>query len=254
MSNDSKIFRKVFVDNMKDYYETEKVSGYIYLTEGQEKPNEGTYIENHLYILENNPKLTQDKAYHLFLDRTDYESDNIKELEGYLFEWAKGDYHNGKYEIIDESDLIEVYFGFIEGWHFDHDLKIYKGYKTKTDNTWNGWLVPFVTKHVRDQIIKDCDVNNPELWDDESIEHWKEYIAEKPNEKGLYCVGYGICWEDFDLDDLREAYKNYCKQEKLECIDAQEYLFQSTKCTKKQYEWIKNFCVVWDMIESKESE
>ena len=90
MSNDSKIFRKVFVDNMKDYYETEKVSGFVYLTEGQEKPNEGDYIENHLHILENNPKLTQDKAYHLFLDRTDIESDNIKELEGYLFEWAKG--------------------------------------------------------------------------------------------------------------------------------------------------------------------
>ena len=33
---------------MKDYYESEKVSGYVYLTEGQEKPNEGTYIENHL--------------------------------------------------------------------------------------------------------------------------------------------------------------------------------------------------------------
>ena len=59
---------------------------------------------------------------------------------------------------------------------------------------------------------------------------------------------------DFDLDDLREAYENYCKKEKLECIDAQEYLFQSTKCTTKQYEWIKNFCVVWDMVESKESE
>ena len=156
MNNDSKIFRKVYVDNMKDYYETEKVSGFVYLTEGQEKPNEGDYIENHLHILENNPKLTQDKAYHLFLDRTDIESDNIKELEGYLFEWAKGEYHNGNYEII------------------------------------------------------------------------------------------------VDLDDLTEAYENYCKQEKLECIDAQEYLFQSTKCTTNQYEWIKNFCIVWDMIESNE--
>lgn len=252
MNNDSQIFRKVFVDNMKDYYETEKVSGFVYLTEGQEKPNEGGYIENYLHILENNPKLTQDKAYHLLLDRTDYESDNIKELEGYLFEWAKGEYHNGKYEIIDESDLIEVYFGFVEGWEFDQNLKIYKGYKTKTDNTWNGWLVPFVTEQIRDQIIKDCDVNNPELWDDESIEHWKEYIAEKPNEKGLYCVGYGICWEDFDLDDLREAYENYCKQENLECIDALDYLLKASKCTTKQYKWIKNFCVVWDMIESNE--
>ena len=248
MNNDSQIFRKVFVDNMKDYYETEKVSGYVYLTEGQEKPNEGTYIENHLYILKT------DKAYHLFLDRTDYKSKDIKELEGYLFEWANGEYHNGKYEIIDESDLIEVYFGFIEGWEFDHDLKIYKGYKTKTDNTWNGWLVPFVTKQVKDQIVKDLRLSDPELWDEEDQQIHAEYIAEKPNEKGLYCVGYGICWEDFDLDDLREAYKDYCKKEKLECIDAQEYLFQSTKCTKKQYEWIKNFCVVWDMLESKESE
>ena len=72
-----------------------------------------------------------------------------------------------KYEIIDESDLIEVYFGFIEGWQFDQDLKIYKGYKTKTDNTWNGWLVPFVTKQVKDQIVKDLRLNDPELWDEE---------------------------------------------------------------------------------------
>jgi len=151
-------------------------------------------------------------------------------------------------------DLIEVYFGFIEGWQFDQDLKIYKGYKTKTDNTWNGWLVPFVTKQVKDQIIKDCDINNPELWDHETEELMKEYIAEKPNEKGLYCVGFGLCWEDFNLDDLREAYENYCKQEKLECIDALDYLLKASKCSTKQYEWIKNFCVVWDMVESKESE
>ena len=55
-----------------------------------------------------------------------------------------------------------------------------------------------------------------------------------------------------DLDDLREAYENYCKQEKLECIDALDYLLKASKCTTKQYEWIKNFCVVWDMVESKE--
>jgi hypothetical protein len=154
-------------------------------------------------------------------------------------------------------DLIEVYFGFVEGWEFDQNdpsLKIYKGYKTKTDNTWNGWLVPFVTEQVKDEIIKNLKINDPETWDKESQELMNEYISEKPNDKGLYCVGFGLCWDQVDLDDLREAYKDYCKQEKLECIDAQEYLFQSTKCTKKQYEWIKNFCVVWDMIESKESE
>ena len=52
------------------------------------------------------------------------------------------------------------------------------------------------------------------------------------------------------LDDLTKVYQDYCKKEKLECIDAQEYLLKASKCTTKQYEWIKNFCVVWDMIES----
>ena len=107
MNTDLQIFRKVFIKNNLSYHYEETVSGYIYLSEGQEKPDAHDYIENYLHILK------KDKSYYLLLDRTDYESDNIKELEGYLFELSKGDYHNCKYEIIDESDLIQVYFGFI---------------------------------------------------------------------------------------------------------------------------------------------
>ena len=88
--------------------------------------------------------------------------------------------------------MIEVYFGFVEGWEFDQNLKIYKGYKTKTDNTWNGWLVPFVTKQVKDEIVKDLRLNDPEMGTEESQELMNEYISQEPNEKGLYCVGFGI--------------------------------------------------------------
>tara|TARA_R110002012_G_scaffold50038_1_gene129632 strand:+ start:568 stop:1032 length:465 start_codon:yes stop_codon:yes gene_type:complete len=146
----------------------------------------------------------------------------------------------------------KVHFGFVEEWNFDKGLKIHKGFKVKDASKWNGWLVPYVTKDVRDQIIASLDITNSDLWDEESRQDWQEYIAEEPiilnpyGGSGLYCVGYGLCWDEIDLNDLTEAYKDFCKKENIPCVDAQEYLFDPSKLTEKQHDWIKGFSKAWE--------
>ena len=97
------LFRKVFVDNLISWDDDKKVEGYVYLTSDQEMPKADEYIENHLYILKNAEGC--DKQYHLFLDRSDIESDDLAELEKHLFDWAEGEYHNGNYEIVDVDQV-----------------------------------------------------------------------------------------------------------------------------------------------------
>ena len=97
------LFRKVFVDNLISWDDDKKVEGYVYLTSDQEIPKADEYIENHLYILKNAEGC--DKQYHLFLDRSDIESDDLAELEKHLFDWAEGEYHNGNYEIVDVDQV-----------------------------------------------------------------------------------------------------------------------------------------------------
>lgn len=92
-------FRKIKVSDFLSY-EEEKLEGFIYLTEGQEIPTEPDYIQNYLHILTNEG----DKKYYLYVDRGEYQSDNLEELEGYLFDWAKGEYHDGDYEIVEVKE------------------------------------------------------------------------------------------------------------------------------------------------------
>ena len=48
------------------------------------------------------------------------------------------------------------------------------------------------------KTLKDLDVENTEIWDDENIEDFKQYAKEKPNKDNLYCVGWGLCWDQYD--------------------------------------------------------
>jgi len=145
--------------------------------------------------------------------------------------------------------LKEICFGWVEDWNFDQGLKIHKGFTDIHASLWNGWVVPYVTKEVRDQIIVSLEIDNSKLWDEDSQQDWQDYIAEKPNDDGLYCVGCGLCWEQIDLDDLTEAYEDFCKRENIPCIDAQEYLFDPSKLTEKQHDWIKGFSKAWHTVE-----
>jgi hypothetical protein len=96
------LFRKVFVDNLKYYFEDKKVEGYVYLTSDQEMPKADEYIEDYLHILKADGVLTNsDKTYYLLVDRSEYESDDLAELEKHLFDWAEGLYYNGNYEIVE---------------------------------------------------------------------------------------------------------------------------------------------------------
>ena len=49
-----------------------------------------------------------------------------------------------------------------------------------------------------------------------------------------------------DLNDLTKAYEDFCKKENIPFVDAQEYLFDPSKLTKKQHTWIKGFSKAWE--------
>jgi hypothetical protein len=92
-------FRKLYVMDWYDW-DDNKVSGYIYIPENRDIPKAPDFIDNWLHILEihNDPSK---KQFYMFLDRGEYESDEIIDLENILFSWAAGEYHNGTYQIKD---------------------------------------------------------------------------------------------------------------------------------------------------------
>jgi len=60
---------------------------------------------------------------------------------------------------------------------------------------------------------------------------------------------YGI-----NLEYLCDIYEDYCSKQKIDCIDAQEYLFDPTQLTDKQHDWMQQFSVAWDRAQKKEAE
>jgi len=99
-------FRKLEVKNFLsfDYTRDEeiKVDGFIYLTDDQEIPTEPDYIQNYLHIFKNDGfghKEEKPKKYYLYVDRGEYQSDQVIDLENILFDWADGEYHQGTYKI-----------------------------------------------------------------------------------------------------------------------------------------------------------
>ena len=94
-------FRKVYVDNLISWDHDRTVKGYVYLTSDQDFPKANDYIEDHLYILHDE---NSDKPFHLLLDRSDYQSNHLIDLETMLFDWANGEYHDGTYRIVEVSN------------------------------------------------------------------------------------------------------------------------------------------------------
>ena len=96
-----------------------------------------------------------------------------------------------------EKEKHTIYEGVVFGVDAmaQYKPKIYEGfikpYGLREEVYWNGWLIPYVKKNVRDQILKDLDVENTEIWDDENIEDFKQYAKEKPN-KIIYIVSDGV--------------------------------------------------------------
>tara|TARA_R100000278_G_C5371357_1_gene129031 strand:+ start:199 stop:528 length:330 start_codon:yes stop_codon:yes gene_type:complete len=103
---DTIIFKRLFVENLMDWDDS-KASGYVYLTDGQQKPEADDYLDHFLHIRkvkENDHPSWGGKKYHLYVDRSEYASDNLAELESHLFDWAEGEYHQGSYKIIDQNN------------------------------------------------------------------------------------------------------------------------------------------------------
>ena len=200
------LFRKVFVDNLKYYFDDKKVEGYVYLTSDQEMPKADEYIDGYLHILKNPDWLRNpDKTYYLLVDRSEYESDDLAELEKHLFDWAEDEYHNGNYEIVDvepkdENKYVKVRFGL---YNDDND-PVYDGWYKPQDGRWNGWLQPYVDEKTFKQICKDIiptktdNVFEEHPYSKENLgneDDWLyEFANQKPNKDGYYDVAHGICW------------------------------------------------------------
>ena len=167
------LFRKVFVDNLKYYFEDKKVEGYVYLTSDQEMPKADEYIEDYLHILKADGVLTNsDKTYYLLVDRSEYESDDLAELEKHLFDWAEGEYHNGNYEIVDVEDAkdstmnkVKTEFpNFDDLESFEKILNALKG-EGFEDYSWHNDAMPCIGKDIGNDfhLIIWVDYKNPDL-------------------------------------------------------------------------------------------
>jgi len=90
-------FRRLEVNGWYDW-DDNKVDGYIYLPENRDIPTAPDFIDNWLHIREND---SGDKKYYMLLERSEYQSDQLIDLENILFEWANGEYHDGTYKIVE---------------------------------------------------------------------------------------------------------------------------------------------------------
>tara|TARA_R100001377_G_C3168681_1_gene102259 strand:+ start:99 stop:704 length:606 start_codon:yes stop_codon:yes gene_type:complete len=118
-------------------------------------------------------------------------------------EYHPDDYNDNLLNTDDFNEVIEfinkyeiVLFGF-------EDVRgPYRGFAKKSelreDKYWNGWLIPYVTKEVKERIVKSLDLTNSEIWDKDSQEEFKLYTSQPPNKEGLYCVGWGLCWDELN--------------------------------------------------------
>tara|TARA_R110002020_G_scaffold21732_3_gene73811 strand:+ start:213 stop:485 length:273 start_codon:yes stop_codon:yes gene_type:complete len=71
------------------------------------------------------------------------------------------------------------------------------------------------------------------------------------DETGRFSVD-PIEYYKLSLNTLTDIYEKYCKEEKIPCIDAWEYLFDDSSLTTKQSKWIRSFSNVWEYIDMRE--
>ena len=67
----------------------------------------------------------------------------------------------------------------------------------KENNTWNGWLQPYVTREVFEQVFATCIA--PNAHDPEFMEYFGDQppsLDDEPNADGLYYLAWGFCFEE----------------------------------------------------------
>ena len=65
------------------------------------------------------------------------------------------------------------------------------------NNTWNGWLQPYVTREVYEQVYKTFIA--PELDDQDFMEYFGDAppsLDDEPNADGLYYLAWGFCFQE----------------------------------------------------------
>jgi len=67
----------------------------------------------------------------------------------------------------------------------------------KENNTWNGWLQPYVTREVYEQVFATHVA--PSLNDQDFMEYFGDQppsLDDEPNADGLYYLNWGFCFQE----------------------------------------------------------
>ena len=89
---------KVYTDDLTDY-DHRQMRGYVYLLPDEEA-HAGDYMPSFLHIEKRLAKGRMPQEFYLMLERSEYYSDDIEELESYLLGWIAGEHQVPVEEII----------------------------------------------------------------------------------------------------------------------------------------------------------
>ena len=167
-------FRRLKVTNWLDYEEGQ-LDGFIYLTEGSEIPTKPDYIQNYLHILKNegfDHTHYGTKAFYLNVDRGEYQSDQLTDLENILFDWAEGEYHQGTYKIeeIKQRSIHNQFPNFDDKEGFNKLLNELDKYGF-VDECWHNEAMPHVCKMMPTEKYPDRALR---VWMDWKDHQWSD--------------------------------------------------------------------------------
>ena len=231
-------FRKVFVENLLDM-DDNRVSGYVYLTEGQEKPKGDDWLDHYLHIVKNDYKHKHygNKDYMLFVDRSEYSSNDISELEKYLFDWAEGEYHKGEYIIIEPTQERSIHNQFPEFDDKEGFTKLLLGLANYdfVDECWHNEAMPHVCKMMPTTKYPDRAMR---IWIDWKDKNKSELYHDATKDEVFYRFNVHLCGEygDHDTTEFQKDFETL--EEVLEFV---KDFFESTSedlTQAKGLQWI----------------
>jgi len=245
-------FRKVFVEEMKDWDEN-KISGYVYLTEGQEKPTSDEYMDHYLHIVKNDYKHKHygNKDYMLFVDRSEYSSNDVSELEKYLFDWAKGEYHEGKYIIIEPTQERSIHNQFPEFDDKEGYVKLLLGLANYdfVDECWHNEAMPHVCKYMPTTKYPERAMR---IWIDWKDKNKSELYHDATKDEVFYRFNVHLCGEygDHETTEFQKDFETL--EEVLKFV--KDYFESNEAKWSPLYEEWGNWLNKQDNIDDKEAD
>jgi len=99
----------------------------------------------------------------------------------------------------------------------DHDF-VFEGF-VQPNNTWNGWLQPFVERDTYVTIFETLIA--PNMHDPEFMEYFGDdapSLDDKPNSDGYYYLNWGWCWEEALPQDDATDFMNWLEVHQYRAI------------------------------------